>query len=530
MTKGRRFFDYEPVTRSGRAKARSSETAAGAEGWPTHEAELRPARVDETHHVDDAAHAVEAHADKSYAESLEDSLPLPPAPRVEKAERWSIRRGHALSYAGLFFYTLLIYYRPADIFEIPSLVSLSYWVAIVTLLAFLPSQLVLEGTLTARPREVNLILLLFLAGLLSIPLALNPAEAWAEFNFLFAKAVIMFIVMINVMRTERRLKWMIFLAVSIGCVISFGALNNYRAGSDGHGEFRVVGNIGLAMFGNQNDMALHLVTMIPIVIAFLLKTRNLLMKALYGACALLMMAGNFVTYSRGAFLGLIGGGLVLAWKLSRRSRLVVILLIFLGVGAAALIAPGGYANRIASIADPNSDLSASTRRQLLYGSIIVALRHPLLGVGMGNDHNLLVRGQVSHNSYTQVASEMGMAALLVYLMFLIVPLKRLKRIERETFSERRGSHFYYLAVGLQSSLVCYMITSFFLSVAYVWNGYYLVGYAVCLRRLYATRPDALRSNTEVLGQQSGAVGQQSFEADDELGQRGALALEGRHVV
>jgi hypothetical protein len=29
-----------------------------------------------------------------------------------------------------------------------------------------------------------------------------------------------------------------------------------------------------------------------------------------------------------------------------------------------------------------------------------------------------------------------------------------------------------------------MISSFFLSVAYGWNVYYLVGYAVCFRRMY----------------------------------------------
>jgi O-antigen ligase len=141
---------------------------------------------------------------------------------------------------------------------------------------------------------------------------------------------------------------------------------------------------------------------------------------------------------------------------------------------------------------------------------------------MGNDHNLLVRGQVSHNAYTQVASEMGMAALLVYLMFMLVPIKRLRRIERETFALRRGSRFYYLAVGLQSSLVCYMITSFFLSVAYVWNVYYLVGYAVCLRRLYETRPDAERINTGALDQKS--VGEEA------KAQPAALALDGGQVV
>ncbi|HEV2905296.1 MAG TPA: hypothetical protein VGW32_09620, partial [Pyrinomonadaceae bacterium] len=44
--------------------------------------------------------------------------------------------------------------------------------------------------------------------------------------------------------------------------------------------------------------------------------------------------------------------------------------------------------------------------------------------------------------------------------------------------------FYYLALGLQASLIAYAVSSFFLSVAYRWYIYYLVGYAVCFRRIY----------------------------------------------
>jgi O-antigen ligase len=94
------------------------------------------------------------------------------------------------------------------------------------------------------------------------------------------------------------------------------------------------------------------------------------------------------------------------------------------------------------------------------------------------------RGLVTHNSYTQVAAEMGMAALACYTMFIVTPLKKLGQISRETFEARRNSHYYYLAVGLQAALVGYMVCSFFASVVYLWYVYYLVAYAVCLRRLY----------------------------------------------
>ena len=79
---------------------------------------------------------------------------------------------------------------------------------------------------------------------------------------------------------------------------------------------------------------------------------------------------------------------------------------------------------------------------------------------------------------------MGLGALALYLLFLWTPLKGLRRITREGFESRRASRLYYLAAGIQASLVAYVVASFFASVAYYWNVYYLVGYAVCLRRLY----------------------------------------------
>jgi hypothetical protein len=77
-----------------------------------------------------------------------------------------------------------------------------------------------------------------------------------------------------------------------------------------------------------------------------------------------------------------------------------------------------------------------------------------------------------------------MAAAALYTMFIVTPLKRLRQIERATLEDLRGSSFHYLAVGIQASLVAYMVGSFFASVAYQWYVYYLVAYAISLRRIY----------------------------------------------
>ena len=74
--------------------------------------------------------------------------------------------------------------------------------------------------------------------------------------------------------------------------------------------------------------------------------------------------------------------------------------------------------------------------------------------------------------------------MIAYIIFLVHPLRKLRMIERELFERNEYSRFYYLSIGLQASLVGYMVASFFAAVAYQWYIYYLVAYAIALRRIY----------------------------------------------
>jgi putative inorganic carbon (hco3(-)) transporter len=396
------------------------------------------------------------------------------------------RRGHLLSFAGLFLFTVVLYFRPYELFPaLAGFTSLAFWIAVPTLAVFFVTQFTREGNLTARPREVKLVLLFAVAALLSIPLALNRTEAWGEFDNTFDRAVLMFIVMVNVVRTERRLRTLLWLALAASCFLAVSAINDFRLGNLADQGERVAGAVG-GMFGNPNDLALHLVTMVPIAIAFFFTKRNPLSKVLYAICAALLIAGIVVTFSRGGFLGLIGAGGVLAWKLGRRHKLAVGMCVLVAALGFVALAPGEYATRLGTITSVASDVtgSSSQRQQILIRSLLVTARHPLFGVGMGNFHIVSIHELVSHNAFTQVSAELGLAALVLYVWFMIAPLRRLREIERETFAARRASRFYYLAVGLQAALVGYMVSSFFASVAYNFYVYYLVGYAVALHRLY----------------------------------------------
>jgi drug/metabolite transporter superfamily protein YnfA len=406
-----------------------------------------------------------------------------------------LRPAHAFTFAGLFLFTFVLFYRPYEYIPLPT--NLAFWFAALTLAVFVPSQLAAEGSLTARPREVNLVLLLVLAGLLSIPFAKGSrGEAWATFGDIFIRAVLIFIVIVNAVRTERRLRWMLLLSVGSAVALGAAALYDFRAGRLTVEGYRVEGSFG-GIFENPNDMALHLVTMTPVALALGFGARGLLRKALYWGGAALMVAGTVVTYSRGGFLALAASTLVLAWTLGRRNRLAVVAAACVLTLGLLLLAPGNYGARIFSIYDRSLDAygSADARQALLMRSVLVAIRNPLFGVGMGNFAYVSFRSQVTHNAYTQVAAEMGAAALVVYTLYVVTPLRRLRAVVRETFDARRASRFYYLAAGLSASLVGYMVASFFASVAYYWNVYYLVGYAVCLHRLYEASGEAPSSDS-----------------------------------
>jgi putative inorganic carbon (HCO3(-)) transporter len=396
-----------------------------------------------------------------------------------------LKRGHGSSFAMLWLFTLLLYARPGEFYPSALTASIALIVGLITLGLFVPTQLAFEGTLTASLPEVKIVLLLALAGLLSIPLALDPAQAWLSFNGTFDRCIVIFIVMVNVVRTEFRLKGLLFLALAAAMWLSVQAIDDYRLGLSTVEGYRATGR-GDGIFGNTNDMALHMVTTLPIAIALLFNSRRFGLKLLYALCALFILIAIVLSYSRGAFIGLLVSLVFLGLKLGRNHRFGFALGILLAGAVFLMIAPG-YGMRILSIFIPSLDPlgSADARRGELFRSLYVAVRHPFFGIGMGNyASQMSLRGLVTHNAYTQVASEMGFAALVCYVMFIVQPLRKLAQIARETFAAKNNPRFYYLTVGLQASLIAYLVSSFFLSIAYTWYVYYLVAYAVCLRRLY----------------------------------------------
>ena len=431
------------------------------------------------------------------ADILVESKSQPePSTDTKVLDGWRGKRGHAISFVGFLLFTIVLYFRPYEL--IPGLsgfVFMAFYIGIFTLIAFLLTQIALEGNITALTKEVIFVALLGVAGLLSIPMAISPAEAWKTYSEILIKALLMFVVLVNVVRTGRRLMLLIWVALIVSIYLSVNAISDYQNGIFVIGKAdlaRIGGSIG-GLFKNSNDLALHLVTMVPIAVCLGLISKGPLQKIVYWAAAALMVAATIVTFSRGGFLGLIGVVLVFAYKFGRKNKAATFATLALAAILFLAFAPGSYGDRLSTIFDSASDLSGSSsqRTQVLKRSVIVALRYPLFGVGLGNFHHRSFQELGTHNAYTQVASEMGIPAAVVYVMFLLYSLKRLRQIEKETVGKKEHRRFYYMSIGLQGALIGYMVSSFFGAVAYQWYVYYLVGYAVCLHRLFLIQTPSL---------------------------------------
>lgn len=403
-----------------------------------------------------------------------------------------VKRGHALTFAGLFLFTFLLFFRPYEFS--PSLFWLSKGAlitAIATLVFYIPTQLGLENRITIRSREVYLVLLLLLFCLISIPFATDRLRAWNGVVE-FLKVVIIFVVLVNVVRTEKQLKALLLLVLAATCVLSFSAINDYRLGNLTLKGVRIEGAIG-GLFENPNDLALHFVTFLPIVVVLALSSKYLISKIIFFTAAAATLGGTIVTFSRGGFLGLIAVIAVLVWKLSRRNVVLVGAISIVLIFFLLILAPGTYRERISTTGDGSS----VARMGELKRSLFLTARNPFFGVGMDNFILYSDREQATHNSYTQITVEIGIVGGLVYVLFLLAALKRVRQVPAPKGVDKKKKFLPYLAIGVQAGLVGYMVTSFFASVAFLWYVYYLAAYGICVSRLYESSLAAQRNTVNL---------------------------------
>jgi putative inorganic carbon (HCO3(-)) transporter len=425
---------------------------------------------------------------------------------------------HSLAFAGLFLFTLLLYARPQELFpQIFGDLPLVKIIAIGTLLAYTGGKLRAGERFSIWPLEMKMLALILLLGLAFLPVAVWPAHSIDLLTDSFFKVITIFVLMVNLIDTRQRLHAVMRLVVMCGVLIALFTIKNYFTGELGISHLAKGVQTGVVgtYFDNTNELALMLDVLLPIAIVLGVTSKGV-RRLGYLVSAAIIGTAAVMTFSRGGFLGLVSMGGVLMWKLGRGKRLRMVLAGLLLAGAFAAAMPSGYSERLFTILHPADDStnSAQERQAILGRAVEVALHHPIIGIGLANFSEYSPNGKVAHNSYVEIAAELGWIGLLAYMIFLVAPFRSLKRIERGSFTSGLFSHpdgnerreLYAISVGLQAMIVAFMVCSFFASVQYSWHPYYIVGFSIALRRIYAARfPVGQIANTEAASPLTGGA-------------------------
>lgn len=361
-------------------------------------------------------------------------------------------------YMGVLTYIWMAITRPHEWAYVQS-AQYSMMVGAATLLGYFVFEMM------KRPPKLGaniLMLLVWLQTALGTYLGYNVENA--EIKFIeFTKIIVIGLLISALVDNEQRVRWLLMMILISVAMVTF---------KDFVGSIIYMGNVKLTgpggSFEDNNDYALLLVMATPIAYYFAKSETNKLLRwGFYGMVVMTTVTIMF-TYSRGGFLGLCAVALTMAlrtkYKVTGVAALVLAGILFINFG------PERVLNRLSTIKTADQeDASAQGRLKAWEVSLGIMRDYPWAGIGMKNillvygKYGNVAEAKVAHNSYLQCAVDAGIPALIFFLMMLALTFWRLRVVRRILKTRDPDNLAINYTFGLESAMVGYCISAFFLS-------------------------------------------------------------------
>ena len=395
-----------------------------------------------------------------------------------------LRRRTAAPASGLPWYGLAIFTFFFVTARLPSLFTeIGIYIALLGLL-LRPNDL-------SFPPPLRWALVFLLWALVTVLFSVAPemaTDAYIE----RLKALVIFFVVVNTLRTPQQLRlYILIILVAFVIYPARGTLKNFVTHDTLFG--RAIWN---GMYSNPNDLGAMTLLMLGLALAIAtVKTENARVrqaaKVLVGVTLLIIL----LTQSRGVFLGLlIGFGPALIARLRTRPSGVAVAVLIIGAVLAVLV-PDESWHRLAGITKLSSSQtmaqaseesskfdrmaaeSAVQRRQILETGLQMVADHPLLGVGIGCFNEVLARYEPqlrkrdAHNTYLNLAAEMGLPGLLLWLGLVGSVLAQVRRRRARLEADDRTIQ----ALWIYRAVIGFLIAGIFASYSGITMFYLFLG-------------------------------------------------------
>lgn len=249
----------------------------------------------------------------------------------------------------------------------------------------------------------------------------------------FCAFMIGYFLVVNLIRSrEWVMRCIIGLIGSCTAVSLYGLFQNFFGLSDATWHdttlFEDIEGRVVSTFENPNVLAEYLIMIIPLIVAMLIITKNPRAR-LALLCAAVASSGCLIyTWSRGAWLGFIIGILIF-FLMYHRHTLTALLFGLLGVPFLPFVLPDSIIQRFTSIGDLR-DTSTAYRVNIWRGVIDMLGDYWKTGIGIGEAsfkplYRLYALAGIetaphSHNLYLQIAVELGITGLVIFVIMLFV--------------------------------------------------------------------------------------------------------------
>jgi O-antigen ligase len=246
---------------------------------------------------------------------------------------------------------------------------------------------------------------------------------------------------------------------------------------------------------------------IPFVILFGLQFRNPFTRVFIfvaGSGTLMVMIGRAA--SRAGVLALIAMTTVYFLRGTGSQRVGIAVASFTAIAGMFILLPQTSLERIYTIMDSTdtvntaqaSEAMASTaeRRELLQDAINITRSNPIFGVGAGQfldyrashlkrEDGSNKRYFPAHNTYAQFAAETGIPGLLLYVIFLFMIHKTIRRTRKLALRSNHPNEtlIFQIATCLEAALVYFSLFAFFMNCDRHPHQFVVAGLAIALERL-----------------------------------------------
>jgi putative inorganic carbon (HCO3(-)) transporter len=410
---------------------------------------------------------------------------------------------------GLLFFIHITIFRPESlVWGNPAFGRLHLISAFFVLIGYFIHRSSYQDNIDSSYQRKNI--LIFLGFILWLFIATVLAESSVQLSFDktvdVVKIFVICFLFAKLITTARRIDLYVWvISISFGMLSLWGFLQG------------MAGNPRLDTLwpGGSNYIAAQLALMAPFVLAKGLDTAlPMRYKLVFFTCTLSIILCCIYTDSRGGFIGLSVGMLVLILQIKQRARVLVGLAVLIILALQWM--PENYSNRIASIFEEEErDTSAESR----FVTWSIALRiwqdHPIVGVGLENFSPvketyadkvgdivtsdemfglIFNRQRYPHGLYPGMMAETGLVGLGLFLALL---LRNILCRFPASFARPENQHSFSLQVkGAQAGLMGFAVAAFFGDFQYI-EMLYLQAFFVGAVRSYADSlisPVTQRSN------------------------------------